>query len=73
MTSEKDRAIIRAAAMVEIACFVSTRADQFRNGTSRGKATAQAMDVLAGDLRDRAVRERGPVNAQKLLHKRLRS
>lgn len=61
---DKSRRIIRAAAIVEVASFVSTRADQFRNGSARGRATAQAMDVLADDLRDRAVRERGAVNEQ---------
>ncbi|MEJ2116364.1 MAG: hypothetical protein P8Y36_00105 [Alphaproteobacteria bacterium] len=52
------KAIHKAAGILQAAYAVSMRADQFRTGTARGRATAQAMDVLSDELKDLAVKTR---------------
>lgn len=49
---ESSKLIHKAAGLIDAAGIVGLRADQFRKGTARGRATAQAMDTVADELRN---------------------
>ena len=56
------RTIHKAAGILQAAYFLHGRADQFRVGTARGKAIADALDQAADDLKTVALKTRDSKN-----------